>query len=124
MDIPDKLPLTDNETTQDESLTKTTVMDKQRKSRHTRQKNLQNLFPAKSPTGRVSEKYYQVVKSKDLIKKKKQTVYGPPEVMEIDEIGKIKSEKEESFKTYVAMGIDNLTYDNYQIENLIIDKNK
>ena len=96
-DIPKDLPELDNYTTGDESVQKI------RTSRGQRVKK------SKSPMGsRISEKYYQVVKSKDILKKKKR---GEPQVLEIDNIGKINTDKE-SFKTYVPMGIDNLSYSN------------
>ena len=63
-EIPKDLPEIDNYTTGDESLQKV------RTSRGARIKK------SKSPMGsRVSEKYYQVVKSKDILKKKK---FGEP----------------------------------------------
>ena len=34
----------------------------------------------------------------------------------MDNIGKINTDKE-SFKTYVPMGIDNLSYDTFEIKN-------
>lgn len=57
---------------------------------------------------RMSEKYYQVVKSKNLVKKKRQE---KPFILEVDKIGKIGNTEKESFKTYVPMGLDNLSYD-------------